>query len=99
MKEAAAPDSAMKNVIFGFISSNFSGVFHAKLNGLFRRRNYSASYKMALSPFTFLPYYIFCGLYDHLPFDELITRIAKDALPLLVVRATGDLLRFKLFSK
>lgn len=81
------------------MATNFGNVFHAKLNRLFQNKGYSSNKKMVLSPFAFVPYYLFCGIYDKLPLEELGSRIAKDFIPLFVVRIIGDVIRHKTFSK
>jgi len=53
---------------------------------------------MVFSPFAYLPFYLFCGIYDRLPAKEIASRIAYDFLPLLVIRLAGDILRHKQFS-
>lgn len=92
-------DASLKNFIYGFIATNLGAVFHTKLNKLFAQKGYNANKKMLLSPFTFLPYYLFCGIYDKLPVQEISSRIVVDFAPLLVVRLIGDLVRHKAFSK
>ncbi|EAS02416.1 hypothetical protein TTHERM_00727760 (macronuclear) [Tetrahymena thermophila SB210] len=99
LQESQNSSTILKNFIYGFLATNLGSIFHAKLNNHFKTKGYSSNKKMFLSPFSFLPYYLFCGIYDKLPLEELGSRIAKDFLPLFVIRLTGDIIRYKIFSK
>jgi len=66
------------------------------VNQIFSKKGYSANKKIIFfSPFAFVPFYLFCGIYDKLPFGEIASRMAYDFVPLLGIRLFGDIIRHK----
>ncbi len=53
----------------------------------------SIANKMIFIPFFIFPYYLFCGMYDNLPMDDIITRYFDNLLILFNVRLIGDNIR------
>lgn len=65
-------NSNINNLLYGVISANFAFYFNNYLNKAFLKFKLSSRNKiLLLSPFSFIPYYLFMGISEKKAFPEI----------------------------
>lgn len=65
------------------------------LNKFMIRKNMKSYYKLfIITPFAYIPYYIFCGINDKLSISTIKNKCINDFIYVLPSRIAGDYIRF-----